>query len=51
MITHASEMGHCKIMLSETKLAKAAMKSLSKVSCSSLHVLFYLKRSESSLTL
>ena len=33
-------MAHCKIMLSETKhlLAKTDVKSLNKVSCSSLHV-------------
>ena len=39
-------------MLSETRysLAKTAVKSLSKVSCSSLHVEFYLKQPGSSLT-
>ena len=46
-------MAHCKIMLSETKhlLAKTDVKSLNKVSCSSLHVQFYLKQPENSLTL
>ena len=40
MITYASEMGHCKIMLSETKhsLAKAAVERLIEVSCSSLRL-------------
>ena len=32
-------------------LAKTAMKNLSKVSCSSLHVLLYFKQPENSFTL
>ena len=45
LLNRQPQMAHCKIMLSETKylLAKTAVKSLNKVSYSSLHVYFYLK--------